>query len=441
MSEPARTDVPASIDLVSEEARARELDARDPLTPLRERFSLPVDSAGEPLAYFTGNSLGLMPEAARSDVAEILDAWASRGVEGYFEGDRPWVTYTDSARESLARLVGASPAEVVVMNTLTVNLHLMMATFYRPTAERFRIVIEDDAFPSDSYAVASQARWHGLDPARAVARLRPRAGEHALRTEDIEAFFADEGDSVALVMLGGVNYLTGQRFDMARVTAAARDAGCMVGWDLAHAMGNVPLKLHEWGADFAAWCSYKYLNAGPAAVAGAFIHERHWHGGSAGRARLEGWWGHDPEDRFRMPPDFVPAPGAAAWQPSNAPILSAAPLLASLALFDEVGMDRLRERSIRLTGYLERLLGGGTGVSPVGERVRMLTPTEPGARGAQLSVVVPGASRRTLGLLRERGIVCDFREPDVIRAAPAPLYNTFHDCWRLARGLEETTEG
>lgn len=421
------------MDLHAEEARARELDAADPLSSLRDRFALPAGEHGEPWAYFAGNSLGPMPIAARDDVEEILGSWAARGVEGYFEGDRPWVTYTDRMRESLARLVGAEAREVAVMNTLTVNLHLLMASFYRPTRARYAIVIEDGAFPSDSYAVRSQARWHGFDPDDAVIRLRPRAGEYALRAEDIDAVLRREGERIALVLLGGVNYLSGQWFDMARITRLGRDAGAAVGWDLAHAVGNVPMRLHEWGPDFAAWCSYKYLNGGPAAVAGAFVHERHL--GAAGEAlpRLEGWWGHDAEDRFRMPAVFKPAPDATAWQPSNAPVLSSAPLVASLRIFDEVGMDRLRERSVRLTGYLERLLDS------FGHRVRVTTPRTPGARGAQLSLVVPGQSRASLGLLRERGVVCDFREPDVIRAAPAPMFNTFHDCWRLARALDEVT--
>ncbi|RMH26003.1 MAG: kynureninase [Planctomycetota bacterium] len=424
-----------AIDLIAEEARARALDDADPLSALRGRFALPSGARGEPLAYFTGNSLGPMPLGARADVEEVLDAWAARGVEGYFEGDRPWVTYTDAMRPPLARLIGAEVSEVAVMNTTTVNLHLMMASFYRPAPGRSAIVIEDGAFPSDSYAVRSQARWHGLDPDEAVIRLTPRHGEAALRTEDVEAFLAREGGRVALVMLGGVNYLSGQWVDMARVTRAARDAGACVGWDLAHAVGNVPMRLHEWGPDFAAWCSYKYLNGGPAAVAGAFVHERHH--GAAGSAlpRLEGWWGHDPTDRFRMPAVFEPAPDASAWQPSNAPVLSSAPLLASLAIFDEVGIDRLRERSVRLTGYLERLVGS------LGGRVRVTTPSDPAARGAQLSMVVPGQSRESLGRLRDRGIVCDFREPDVVRAAPAPLFNSFHDCWRLARALDEITRG
>ncbi len=422
------------IDLAREQSRARELDRADPGAPWRDKFALPLGADGEPLAYFTGNSLGLMPVAARDAALQVLDAWRDLGVEGYFAGERPWVTYTDSLRGSLARLVGASPAEVAIMNSTTVNLHLLMASFYRPTPERYKIIIEDAAFPSDSYAVRSQARWHGLDPDRAVVRLRPRPGEHTLRTQDIESTLEREGPSVALLMLGGVNYLTGEFFDMQRLSAAARSVGAAVGWDLAHAVGNVPLRLHDWDADFAVWCSYKYLNAGPAAVAGAFIHARHLGDLGSRLPRLEGWWGHDPADRFRMPPDFIPAPDAAAWQMSNAPILSTAPLAASLALFDEIGFDSLRERSVRLTGYLERLL-----LSGVSARIQILTPSSPEQRGAQISFIVPGASRNTLDALRRRGVVCDFREPEVIRAAPSPAYTTFHDCWRLAHAIDEST--
>lgn len=420
---------PAPDQLAQREAEARRLDARDPLANERDGFHLPTDAQGVPLAYFTGNSLGLQPKTTRAMVERELDDWARLAVEGHHEALRPWVSYHELAREKLARLVGAQPREVVAMNTLTVNLHLLMVSFYRPTRDRFRILIEDSAFPSDSYAVASQTRFHGFNPDDAIVRLKPRDGEHALRTEDVEALLQREGDSIALMMLGGVNYLTGQWFDMERLTRAGQNAGCVVGWDLAHAAGNVPLKLHDWNADFAAWCHYKYMNSGPGAVAGAFVHERHWRDGSSDLPRFEGWWGHDPDVRFRMEPRFVPAPGADAWQLSNPPILSLAPVLASLDIFDRVGMERLREKSLALTGFLESLL------DDLGPRVRVLTPREPARRGCQLSIVVEGASRRTHAQLRAAGVVCDFREPNVIRAAPVPLYNTFHDCWRLAGAL------
>jgi kynureninase len=345
----------------------------------------------------------------------------------------------------MARVVGALDHEVVMMNSLTVNLHLLMVSFYRPpppgTRERHRIVIEDSAFPSDSYAVASQAQLHGYNPREAIVRLRPREGEEMLRTEDIEEFFEREGGSVALVTLGAVNYLTGQWFDMERITRAAKRAGCVVGWDLAHAAGNVPMKLHDWGVDFAAWCMYKYLNSGPGAVAGAFVHERHTR--DASLPRFAGWWGNDPATRFRMGPEYVPVASADAWQLSNPPILSLAPVKASLETFDRVGMAAIREKSIKLTGYLEWLLVGrreggrheGTEARRHEGGIKVITPAEPGARGAQLSIVVPGMSREVQRKLLAEGVVVDFREPDVIRVAPVALYNTFHDVWRFVRAL------
>lgn len=420
----------AAVDqLAQREADARERDARDPLAGERDHFHLPTDASGAPLAYFTGNSLGLQPRSTRAMLERELDDWAALGVEGHHDAARPWVSYHELAREKLARLVGAQPREVVAMNTLTVNLHLLMVSFYRPTPQRHKIIIEDSAFPSDSYAVASQARFHGFDPSDAIVRLRPRPGEHAIRTEDVEELLQREGASVALMMLGGVNYLTGQWFDMERLTRAGQAAGCVVGWDLAHAAGNVPLRLHDWNADFAAWCHYKYMNSGPGAVAGAFVHERHWKSGATDLPRFEGWWGHDPDIRFKMEPQFVPAKGADAWQVSNPPIFSLTPVLASLDIFDRVGINRLREKSLALTGFLESLLDS------IGPRVSVLTPRDPAQRGCQLSIVVEGASRETHAKLREAGVVCDFREPNVIRAAPVPLYNTFHDCWRLASAL------
>ena len=415
--------------LAMRESEARELDSRDSLASERELFHLPTNDAGEPFAYFTGNSLGLQPKSTRAMVDRELDDWAALGVEGHHDAKRPWVSYHELAREKLARLVGATPREVVAMNTLTVNLHLLMVSFYRPTSQRFRIVIEDSAFPSDSYAVDSQARFHGFDPADAIVRLKPRDGEHAIRTEDIETLLEREGDSIALIMLGGVNYLTGQWFDMERITRAGQNAGCVVGWDLAHAAGNVPLKLHDWNADFAAWCHYKYVNSGPGAAAGAFVHERHWNSGATDLPRFEGWWGHDPDVRFKMEAQFVAAKGADAWQLSNPPIFSLAPVLASLEIFDRVGMDQLREKSLAMTGFLESLLDS------LESRVSVLTPRDPAQRGCQLSMVVEGGSRETHSKLREAGVVCDFREPNVIRAAPVPLYNTCHDCWRLANAL------
>ncbi|HMG97839.1 MAG TPA: kynureninase, partial [Gaiellales bacterium] len=338
-------------------------------------------------------------------------------------------------RGSLASVVGAEVGEVVAMNTLTVNLHLLMATFYRPSAERFRIVIEDAAFPSDSHAVGSQARHHGYDPETAVERLRPRAGGAALRTEDIVGELERLRGSVALVLLGGVNYLTGALVDIPAVTAAGHDIGAVVGWDLAHAAGNVPLDLHAWDVDWAAWCHYKYVNAGPGGPAGAFVHERH--GSDASLPRLAGWWGNDPATRFRMEPGFVPRAGAVGWQVSTPPVLAFAPLRASLALFDAVGMPALRERSLRLTGYLEALLD----VIAAERRLEILTPRDPALRGCQLSLAVPDARTLSGQLRAEYGVICDVREPDVIRLAPAPLYSSYHDCWRAATALRELLPG
>jgi kynureninase len=418
------------VDLFAEsDALARE--AADPSR--RADFLVPpwpgVD--GGEWAYFAGNSLGLQPRAAAAAIEQELGAWADLAVEGWFEGEHPWLTAADDLRPSLARLAGAEIEEVVAMNTLTVNLHLLMATFYRPAAERFRIVIEDAAFPSDSHAVASQVRHHGFDPAAAVVRLQPRAGEAALRTEDIVAELERLRGGVALVLLGGVNYLTGELFAIPEVTAAAHDIGAVVGWDLAHAIGNVPLDLSAWGVDWAAWCHYKYVNAGPGAPAGAYVHSRH--GSDLSLPRLAGWWGNDPGERFRMEPGFVPRPGAVGWQVSTPTVLAFAPLRASLELFDAVGMPALRERALRLTGYLEALLD----VVVAERRAHVLTPRDSARRGCQLSLSVPEA-RVLAGRLRaEHGVICDVREPDVVRFAPVPLYSSYHDCWRAATALRE----
>ncbi|HYF14712.1 MAG TPA: kynureninase [Phycisphaerales bacterium] len=428
------------------EAYARALDARDPLRSFREKLAIPDAGAiaaavgagtaptGGETVYLTGNSLGAMPRDVPRLVQQELEDWARLGVEGHLHGRDPWLPYHEQFRAPLARLCGALEREVVAMNSLTVNLHLLMASFYRPTRERFKIVIEDTAFPSDSYAVASQAAWHarhaGFDASRAIVRLAPREGEGTLRTEDIVAAIEREGPSIALVMLGAVNYLTGQWFDMEAVTRAGHDAGAIVGWDLAHAMGNVPMRLHDIGADFAAWCSYKYLNAGPGAVAGAFVHERHL---SEPVPQFAGWWGNDPATRFRMGPEFSPVARADRWALSNPPIFSLTPLKASLALFDEARIDRLREKSLALTGYMETLLRS------MAPSVRVLTPAEAARRGCQLSLVLPGDARAAHAALLRRGIVTDFREPHVIRAAPVPLYNSFHDVYRFVSALRKVS--
>ncbi|MGH3240170.1 MAG: kynureninase [Spirillospora sp.] len=413
---------------MSPEAEARGLDANDPLPTLRGEFLIPPAPGGsyDEAAYFAGNSLGLQPRRVAEMLREELDDWARLAVEAHTQGRRPWVDYHELLREPSARLVGALPHEVVAMNSLTVNLHLLMASFYRPAGARTRIVIEDTAFPSDSYAVASQAVHHDLDPATTVVRLKPRPGEENLRTEDVLAHLEREGDTIALVLLGGVNYLTGQLMDIPAITKAGRAAGAVVGWDLAHAAGNVPLRLHDWDVDFAAWCTYKYLNSGPGAVAGCFVHERHVRDASV--PKLSGWWGTDPSVRFRMDPDIAPPASADAWQLSNPPILALAPVLASLEIFDRIGMNALRAKSQRITAYLASRLATINGLE-------IITPPDPPSRGAQLSLRVNDAGALVARLATDHGVIADGREPDVVRLAPAPLYCTFHDCHRAAEAL------
>jgi kynureninase len=405
------------------------MDLEDPLSRFRQRFHIPAGPDGRPLIYFAGNSLGLMPKAARVLVEEEMDDWAAFAVEGHFHARRPWYDYHERFRESGARLVGARPGEVVMMNTLTVNLHLMMATFYRPSGDRHAILIEQGAFPSDAYAAASQVRRHGRDPGASLLLARPRPGEAILRAEDLESLLEERGREIALVLLPGVQYLSGQALDIQRLTAAAHRQGCRVGLDLAHSAGNMVMRLHDWQVDFAVWCSYKYLNSGPGAVAGCFVHERH--GGDTSLPRLAGWWGNDPRTRFRMSTEFVPRAGAEGWQVSNPPILSLAPLLASLAIFEEAGIAALRDRSARMTAYLLALID-----ALPGRRFEVLTPRRPDERGCQISLRALDDPAGLLAALKRGGVACDFREPDVIRVAPVPLYNTFHEIWRFARLLE-----
>ncbi|MDP1879166.1 MAG: kynureninase [Actinomycetota bacterium] len=420
------------------EDHALALDAAPDPASRRDDFLIPPALGGAfPLtAYLAGNSLGLQPRATRAELMADLDAWEQYGVHGHSDADRPWFGYHEALREPAARLVGARPREVVMMNSLTVNLHLLLASFYRPTAIRHRIVIEDYAFSSDSYAVRSHVALRGHDPETAVLRLRPRAGEDTLRTEDVIATLDDHAHSIATVMLGGVNYLTGELLDLPAITAAGHDIGATVGWDLAHAAGNVPLALHDWDVDFAAWCTYKYLNSGPGAVAGAFVHERHL--GNHALPRLEGWWSTDPATRFEMRPVSEPPATADAWSLSNPPILAMGPVRTSLELFDAVGMDALRARSLRLTGYLRGLL------DPLAEAgiLAIVTPADEGRHGAQLSVRV-GVDATDLSdrLSTNWGVVADDRRPDIIRVAPAPLYCTFHDCWRAADALSQELTG
>jgi kynureninase len=383
--------------------------------------------------YLCGHSLGLQPKIVRDYIDEELQDWAALGVEGHFQARRPWLSYHETLTAQTARLVGAKPVEVVVMNSLTVNLHLMLVSFYRPTPERFKILIEADAFPSDRYAVESHLKWHGYDPQEALLTLPPRAGEATLRQEDMAAALHREGETIALIWLGGVNYYTGQVFDMAAITALGHAQGCVVGFDLAHAAGNIVLQLHDWDVDCAVWCSYKYLNAGPGAAAGCFVHERY--AKRPDLPRLAGWWGHHKDTRFHMPEHFDPIPGAEGWQISNPPIFQLAALRASMSLFDRAGMAPLRAKSERLTGYLaaslqrlihDRALPG----------VTLITPDDPAQRGAQLSLQIAQHGRALHQRLSEANIICDWREPDVIRVAPVPLYNTFLDVLTFVNALE-----
>ena len=396
----------------------------------RDRFHIPTRSDGTEAVYLSGHSLGLQPKTVRSYIEQELKDWELLGVEGHFHARNPWITYHRTLRDQTARVVGAEPGEVAVMNSLTVNLHLMMASFYRPTPSRFKVVMEAGAFPSDRYAVESQIRFHGFDPELGVVELSPRPGEALLRTEDIVHSIGELGDSAALVLLSGVNYSTGQLFDMDAITRAGHENNCAVGFDLAHAAGNLPLRLHDWDVDFAVWCSYKYLNGGPGCVAGSFVHARHAEAWEL--PRLAGWWGHEESSRFQMGPEFRPMRGAEGWQLSNPPILALAALRASMDLFDEVGMQRLRERSLQLTGYLERSLRENKSGS-----YEVITPSNVEERGAQLSIRMRRGGRKVCDALGEQGIVCDWREPDILRAAPVPLYNSFGDLDRFSAAFHQ----
>lgn len=419
------------------EDHAVELDGIPDAALRRDDFLIPpaLGGAFPQSAYLAGNSLGLQPRATRAELMADLDAWEQYGVHGHGDADRPWFAYHEDLRAPAARLVGALPNEVVIMNSLTVNLHLLLASFYRPTAIRHRIVIEDYAFSSDSYAVRSHVALRGYDPDTAVLRLQPRPGESTLRTEDVVSTINDHAHSIATVMIGGVSYLTGEVMDMPAITAAGQAIGATVGWDLAHAAGNVPLRLHDWDVDFAAWCSYKYLNSGPGAVAGAFVHERHVTAPTL--SRLEGWWSTNPETRFEMRPETVPQESADAWAISNPPILAMGPVRTSLEIFDAVGMDALRARSLRLTSYLRGLL------DLLAERtaLEIVTPSEDDRHGAQLSVRIDiDVADLCERLSVNWGVVTDDRK-DIMRFAPAPLYCTFHDCWRAADALCQELTG
>lgn len=400
---------------------AHLMDNNDPLREYRARFHIPPGQKRSECIYFCGHSLGLQPRLARDWVNAELDAWEQLGVRGHFEGPHPWKYYHELLTASMARLVGAKPVEVVVMNSLTVNLHLMMVSFYRPSLARPRILIEANAFPSDRYAMASQLRFHKFDPQLDLIEVQPRAGATCVNSEDILQAIEDNGEDIALILLGAVNYASGQLLDIRSITRAAHEKGCLVGLDLAHAAGNVVLKLHDWDVDFAVWCTYKYLNGGPGNLGGCFVHERH---ADNDYPRFAGWWGHDQQTRFQMPPQFLPEQGAEGWQLSNPAILPLAALRASMQIFDEVSMEKLRSKSRLLTGYLEFLLR-----QLKDDRLQILTPSDLSQRGSQLSLRVAEADRALHKTLMSQDLICDWREPDILRLAPVPLYNTFSEVY------------
>ena len=411
-------------------AFARKMDQADPLHSYRRRFYFPQHN-GRDVIYLCGNSLGLQPRAVKAALEHELEHWKTHAVEGHFRGEMPWMYYHKFLVPQSARLVGAKESEVVVMNTLTTNLHLMMVSFYRPTPTRYKIIMEGGAFPSDQYAMESQVRFHGFDPEDAIVEIMPRPGEDTLHTEDILNTIREQGDKVALVMFGGVNYYTGQWFDLEAITKVGHEVGAKVGFDLAHAAGNVPLQLHEWEVDFAVWCSYKYLNSGPGGPSGVFVHQRH--GNNPNLPRFAGWWGHDEAHRFEMRKGFIPMEGAAGWQLSNAQIFSFAAFKASLDIFDEVGMEALRQKSILLIDYLLFLMDD---LYQKGYDYNIITPRTARDRGCQLSILTDEKGKLLFEHLSKNGVVCDWREPNVIRIAAVPLYNSFEDVFRFATLLK-----
>ncbi|MBV7269832.1 kynureninase [Winogradskyella luteola] len=409
---------------------AKQQDTLDELSSYRQQFHIPKDKHGNALIYLCGNSLGLQPKSTKAYINQELEDWANLGVEGHTDAKNPWLPYHEFLTESTAKLVGAKPIEVVTMNSLTANLHFMMASFYQPTKERYKIVIESDAFPSDKYAVESQLRHHGYDDKEGLILWKPREDEELLRYEDLEQILDVQGDEIALIMIGGVNYYTGQFFDLKRITKLGHKHNCIVGFDCAHGAGNVNLDLHNSGADFAVWCTYKYLNSGPGSLSGCFVHERHAYDKSLNR--FTGWWSHNKETRFNMRHEFDVLPGAEGWQLSNPPILSMAAIKASLDMFNEVGMEKLLRKSKKLTGYFEFLL------KELGEDViRIITPENPDERGCQLSIQVLNADKTLHDKLTESGVISDWREPDVIRCAPVPLYNSFEDVYLMVEKMKE----
>lgn len=410
------------------------MDKHDPLGHYRERFHIPTQKDGTPFVYLCGNSLGLQPKSTKESINQELLDWQNYGVEGHFHAKNPWMPYHEFLTNAMAEVVGAKPIEVVVMNTLSVNLHLMMVSFYRPEGKRNKILIEYDAFPSDKYAVESQLKFHGIDPAEGMLELKARDGEELIRIEDIEKVIEEHGDEIALIMLGNTNYYTGQFFDMKRITKLGHAKGCKVGFDCAHGAGNVDLQLHDSGADFAVWCSYKYMNSGPGSLGGCFVHERHAH--DKDLPRFAGWWGHNKETRFKMRDGFDPIPGVESWQLSNPPILSMAAIKASLEIFQEAGMKNLRKKSESLTGYLEFL------VDDIGDdRIKIITPRDVNQRGSQLSIQVQNADKSLFDKISDAGVIADWREPDVIRIAPTALYNSYEDVFRFSELLKEQLAG
>lgn len=406
---------------------AKSLDSNDTLSSYREQFIFPQHN-GHDVYYFTGNSLGLQPKKAKEYILEELEDWGKFGVEGHFQSRRNWFGYHHFLTDKAAKIVGAKTEEVAVMNTLSVNLNLLMVSFYRPHGKRTKIMMEAAAFPSDHYAVQQQVRFHGLNPSEDIILLHPREGEYTIQVADILDLIDKNKNELALVMLGGVNYYTGQFFDLESITKKAHEVGAIAGYDLAHAAGNIVLKLHEWNVDFACWCSYKYLNSGPGGVASIFVHEKH--GNNPDLPRFAGWWGNDEKDRFLMKSEYIPAKGASGWQQSNAQIFSMAAHLASLEIFEQAGMDKLRAKSEQLTGYLENLLREIT-------QIKTITPSNPSERGCQLSLIALDKPKELFKYLQENGIIADWREPDVIRVAPVPLYNRFEDCWVLADCIKQ----
>ena len=408
---------------------AMERDNLDPLKDFRNQFVFPSTHRKEEALYFAGHSLGLMPKKAETYINEELHAWGQYGVEGHFEGKHPWLPYHENITGSFARLVGAKETEVVAMNSLTVNLHLLLVSFYQPTKTKFKILIENNTFPSDKYAVDSQSRFHGFDPAKTIVELSPRPGEMHVREEDLLNQIASLGDSLALVLLGNCNYLSGQYFDFKKVTDAAHKVGAIAGFNLAHGAGNLLLELHNWNVDFAVWCSYKYLNSGPGGIAGAFVHENHL--GSSSRPRFEGWWGQNKKTRFKMGPQFDPIPTVEAWQLSNPPIFQLASLRASMELFDQATMKALRGKGDQLTSYFEKLIE-----TELAGEVSVVTPSQP-HRGSMLCLRFKSSPEKWMKTLRERGVFVDFRQPDIIRATPVPLYNSFQDVFKLVQTFKE----